>query len=50
MWIYYTRISLLLYAPMFACAGIHACQSITVIGNDMGYSPPSSVLHIGLYG
>ena len=29
---------------------VHACQSITVTGNDTGYSPPSSVLHAGLYG
>ena len=44
------RVSLLLHMPMFACAHIHKRQSITVTGNDTGYSPPSSVLHVGLHG
>ena len=44
------RVSLLLHAQAFVCACIHARQSITVTGNDVGYSPPSSVLHTGLYG
>ena len=49
-WVYYTCVSLLLHAPAFAYARTHTCQSITVTGNDAGYSPPSSVLHAGLYG
>ena len=48
--VYYTRVSILLHVPPFACACIHVRQSITVTGNDAGYSPPSSVLHAGLYG
>ena len=39
-----------LHAPEFACTRIHARQSIIVTGNDASYSPPSSVLHAGLYG
>ena len=37
---------------LVACTRIcmHASQSITVTGNDAGYSLPSSVLHAGLYG
>ena len=42
-------VSLLLHAPAFACEHIHTRQSINVTGNDAGYSPPSSVLHAGLY-
>ena len=49
-WVYYTRVSLLLHASVYVCACIHAHQSITVTGNDIGYSPPSSVRHAGLYG
>ena len=44
------RDSLLLHAPAYACAHIHARQSIIVTGNDTAYSPPSSVLYAGLYG
>ena len=44
------RDSLLMHAPAFACARIHTRQSIIVTGNDAAYSPPSSVLHAGLYG
>ena len=48
MRVFYTHVSLLLHVPMFPCAHIHNRQSITVTGNDTGYSPPSSVLHVGL--
>ena len=44
---YITHVFLLLHMPAFACASTHAHQSITVTGNDTGYSPPSSVLHAG---
>ena len=50
MRVFYTRDSLLLHTPAFACARIHARQSIIVTGNDAAYSPPSSVLHADLYG
>ena len=33
--------------PTCACAGIHDCQRITVIGNDVASCPPSSVIHAG---
>ena len=37
----------LLPVPACACARIHASQRITVTGNDVGSSPPFSVLHAG---
>ena len=45
----YVGISHTCFSPV-ACARIHARQSITVTGNDAGYSPPSLVLDAGLYG
>ena len=36
---YITHVFLLLHVPAFACAGIHAHQSILVIGYDACYSP-----------
>ena len=46
MWVYYTCVFPLLHVPAFAGTRIHARQSITVTGNDEGYSPPSSDLHV----
>ena len=32
----------------YACAGIHACQRITIAGNNVWSSPPYTILHAGL--
>ena len=45
----HTHFVYMLPTPMCAYTGINAHQRITVTGNDVVSSPPSSVLHVGLF-